>query len=346
MSEPQPGAAQRPNGTTGTVAPLTSPDKAIQRHLQDLAKVVPIHFRLPTLERVCAPASGRLWAIGGRPGSFKTGLVWNMAVNAAQMGRRVLMVTLELTPGELALLAVARFTGMGVRRIQAAFASEQPLPFNPIEQDRFNRARGELRGLELSLRIHAAATHGRMLRDVMASATRHEYDAIFVDHIGMIGRGNLKQERLAILDDAVDGLRALTDGEVRAGYTPFVCVTTPLNRESEREKGGKDGARRLPRMADFWGSSRIESDADAGIALEKRTIGADDDKEHPVSIVEAFVVKNRHGPHPKVVQLVANGETGKVGERLSAEKVEAAASLELPMPPGLPEDRPEPGWDG
>lgn len=360
MSEQQPGAAPKPNGSTPTVASLTSADVAIQQHLKDLAKIIPIHFRFPTLERVCAPASGRLWAIGGRPGSFKTGLVWNMAVNAAQTGRRVLMVTLELTPGELALLAVARFSGLGVRRIQAAHASEQPLMFSPIEQERFDLALKKLQALDLRLRLHGAAMHGRALKDVIASARRHRYDAIFIDHIAMVGRGGgSKDERFTVLDATIDTLRGLTDGEVEKGYTPFVCMTTPFGRDREKAKTGKDGERSLPRMSDFWGSSRIESDADTGIALEKRTTakeGDEKEKESPISLVEAFVVKNRHGPHPKVIQLIANGETGKVAERLPRKLAEASETQDLPLAPPPADDPdlspeppsgpPEPGWDG
>jgi replicative DNA helicase len=344
MTGQQQLAAPKPNGTSGTVIPLKSADTAMQEHLQGLGKQVPIPLGFPTMDRVCSPSSGRLWVIGGRPGAFKTGLVWNMAVNAAQSKRRALVVSLEVTPGELALMAVARFSGLGTRRIVAAHAEEHPLRFTPIELERFERARETLRSLDLYLRLHGAATHGRNLADVMASATRHRYDAIFVDHIGMIGRGAGQREELQLLGEAVDRLRALTDGEVVKGYTPFVCMTTPLNRESEREKSrGKEGERRFPRMSDFRGSSRLESDADAGIVLEKRDLGGENDS--PVAIVEALVVKNRHGPHPKFFQLVANGETQLVRERMSKDRAEAEASLDLPMPPGTP-DAPEPGWEG
>lgn len=323
---------------------MTSVDGAMDQHLLDLGRVVPIPFRLPTLERICAPASGRLWAIGGRPGSFKTGLVWNMAVNAAQLGRRVLMITLELTPGELALLAVARFSGLGVRRIQAAFAKEHPVGFTSIEQQRFDRARNDLRALDMHLRLHGASTHGREFADILKSATRHHYDAIFLDHVGMVGRSSSNRDRFETLDTTIDGLRSLTDGEIAKGYTPFVCMTTPLGRD--REKAQRKDEKSYPRMADFWGSSRIESDADAGIALEKRTTSENNEQQNPVSLVEAFVVKNRHGPHPRIIQLVANGETARVAERLRKEQAEAAESLELAMPPGLEDEPPEPGSNG
>jgi replicative DNA helicase len=351
MSEQQAAAAPKPSGTTSTATSLSSADAAMGEHLQDLARSVPIPLRFLTLERVCAPSSGRLWVIGGRPGSFKTGLVWNMAVNAAQLGRRVLVVTLEVSPGELALKAVARFSGLGERRIRAAFATEQPLAFTPIEQEKFDRARGQLRDLDLRLRLHGAA-NGRELKDVLESAKRHRYDAVFLDHVGMVGRASSNRDRFEILDATIDGMRGLTDGEIMKGYTPFVCMTTPLGRDREKERR-KEGERSFPRMADFWGSSRLESDADAGIMLEKRTTGDNDERESPVALVEAFVVKNRHGPHPKVIQLVANGETSRVVERVRKEQADAAETRDLPMAPPPadepempPEEAPEPGSAG
>lgn len=343
-TSPSPGSAPQQSGTSGTVMPLTSPQAAAGQQVEALRRLVRVPLLFPALERICAPASGRFWVLGGRPGSYKTVTMWNMAVNAARQKRRVLFVSLELTPGELALQALARFSGLGIRRIQAAHSEEEPHPFSDVERGRFDLAMAQLQELELHLRLHGGDTHGRSIRQVTESATRHRYDAVFLDHVGMIGRGDPRQE-MVVLSEAIDRLRALTDGEVVKGYTPFLLMATPLSRDIERGRPVKKGAEREPRMSDFRGSGRLESDADVGIILRKVQLKEED--RGAVDIVEALVVKNRQGPHPRLVQLVANGDTCLVAERKheqqgsTADPKTAEAAVEPLELPGL-----EPGWQG
>jgi replicative DNA helicase len=252
------------------------------------------------------PQSERLWVIGGRPGNFKTQWTWNLALGMAERRQRVLWVGLEQTPQESALQALARYSRIPLDRIALAHNAESGVNLTDKESDALVEADRKVASLDLFVRFHGAATHGRSLPDVIRSATRARFDAVFVDHLGMIGRGTGERD-LDSIPKAVDGLRALARGEVVQGYRPFVCVTSPLNRAIEQSED-----ERLPAMSDFRGSGLIESDADLAMVLRKRK--REDESESPDTI-DAFVLKNRQGRSPLVLQFEAQGAICLVTER-------------------------------
>jgi replicative DNA helicase len=249
------------------------------------------------------------WVIGGRPGSFKTGLLWNLALNAAEEGHRVLFVSLEMTPAELGMLALARFSALDRRCIEARFSDQRT--FNLDEQSRWTASVHRLQKLELNLRLHGAELHGRTLEDVMRSACRSRFDAVFIDHAGMIDRG--RGNELDALSRSIDRLRGLSRGEVAPGYRPWVVVTSQLSRVIDR--GGEKGEDRTPMLSDFRGSARFEHDADVAIGLQVQKRPANANEESRVSLLDGFVLKNRFGPSQQYLPFNANGATGMITER-------------------------------
>ena len=303
-----------PNATSSTAASestpsLQGPDSTVDLGLQRHKRAREIRISFPKLQRLCQPQSETFWVLGGRPGSFKTGLLWNLALNAAEAGQRVLVVSLEMTPGELGLLALSRFSGLDRRRIQANFRSQDPIPFSDAERAAWDDAVVRYQKLELRMRLHGAELHGRTLASVLRSATRIRFDAVFVDHAGMIDRG--ARHELESLGEAIHALRGLSRGEAARDYRPWVVLTSQLSRGIDR--GGEKGEDRTPLLADFRGSARFEHDADVALALQVMKRKTDD--ETPLSVLDAFVLKNRYGPAPAYVGFYANGATGLITER-------------------------------
>jgi hypothetical protein len=216
-------------------------------------------------------------------------------------------VTLEMTPAELGLLAVSRFSGMERNRIAAAFDPADPQPFTESEAAAFEAARLKWEGFERFLRLHDAEAQGRDINQILRSATRARFDFVFVDHLGMIGRDSDGHE-LALLNDAIHRLRGLSRGEHHQGYRPWVVATSQFNREKDKED-------RIPRLSDFRGAARIEHDTDVVIGLQKRKRKEGD--EGAWTQLDGFVLKNRNGPCPSVLLFDANGATGLVTERVA-----------------------------
>jgi len=301
MTKPTDDSSSPPN------VKLHSPDAAATESIAHLQRVLRLPVMYPRLQRLCRPQSESFWVLGGRPGAFKTALLWNLALNMAERKHRVLFVSLEMTPGEMALLGLARFTGIPRERIEDHFAREASRRFNDEEKSLWDNGVLTFQALELRMRIHGAAEHGRSIDDVIRSACRSRFDAVFIDHLGMIGRDSNGRE-LDVLNDAIHRLRGLSRGEEAKDYRPWVCATSQLNREIDK---GEEA--RIPRLSDFRGSARIEHDADVAIGLQKRArpTGIED----PVSFLDGFVLKNRHGPCPEVLLFEANGATCLVTER-------------------------------
>lgn len=314
MSEPTDGSATKLNGKRS----LHSPDEATGDSIAMLQRVNRLPVMYPRLQRICRPRSENFWVLGGRPGSFKTSLLWNLALNLTSRGRRALFVTLEMTPEEIALLAMAMFSGMERSRIEAHFAllQDDRVPFTPDEQHRWDEAVLRFQALEPVLRIHGAARHGRDIDAIIRSACRARFDAVFVDHLGMIGRESGGAE-LTLLGEAIHRLRGLSRGEAMDDYRPWVCATSQLNREIDKSRDNENEEERIPRLSDFRGSARIEHDADVAIALSKRrrSLGS----EAATTVLDGFVLKNRNGPCPAVVIWDANGPTGLITERTASD---------------------------
>lgn len=232
--------------------------------------------------------------------------MWNLALDMVSLKQRVLFVSLELTPGEMALQSVARYARIPLRAI-ARSQADGGSPLTEGQLAGLSVAADKLAQGEMYLRLHGAAEHGRDIEDVIRSATRTKFDAVFIDHVGMIGRdGGNELEKLSA---AIDRLRKLCRGQELKGYFPFVCATSPLKRDAATGDEEK-----LPAITDFRGSSRLDYDSDALVILRKRKRANAEEREDP-DVVDAFVLKNRQGPCPMVLQFEATGSQCTVVER-------------------------------
>jgi replicative DNA helicase len=222
----------------------------------------------------------------------------------ASLHQRVLFVTLEQTIGEIGVQSLARYSGVSVERLDLAYGREQ-LVLADAERERVEDATVKLAGLEMHLRIHGAERNGHTLDAVLRSATRARFDAVFVDHLGMIDRG--RGSELDAIPRAADALRRLARGGVVDSYTPFVCVTTPLSRKRDEDDH--------PKLSHLRGSGNLEYDADLVMVVQKRP--QPEESEAP-NVIDGFVLKNRKGREPLVMQFEAQGGISRVVERHSA----------------------------
>jgi replicative DNA helicase len=298
-----PAPKPRPNSSQGPQPkpPLTSLSSELDSGRQALKHWARVRTMWPRMQRLVSPALGQFWVIGGNPGNYKTQTMWNLALDMASCQHRVLFVSLEIEPWAMSLKAVSRFARIPLDRIKSSIADPDALTSAECEAEA--KAVSRIAELDLLMRMHGPK-NGRSTVEVLASACRNRFDAVFIDHLGMMARQ--ANSELDEIPKAVEAFRALSHGELVKDYSPLVCLASPLKRVEDASDD------RLPQMSDLRGSQRIESDADVVIILQKRP--AKEESGAP-DVVDGFVVKNRDGIAPVVLVLDANGSTCTVTER-------------------------------
>lgn len=145
----------------------------------------------------------------------------------------------------------------------------------------------------------------RRLEDLIATATRIRYDAIFVDYLQLVEAPGDDMARVAHVSKTLARLTGKGGGIVR-GYTPMVVAISQFNRSGIVDQRDND---RFPELTDLKGSSQIEQDADSVIFLHRFSTQKPHDPR-----VYAKIGKNRTGPAGDVIALDARPTLGYLEE--------------------------------
>lgn len=258
------------------------------------------HFRLgfPRLEELIYPTPGLYVVLGGKPGTFKTSLAWTWALNLSLSGLSVLWVGLEMPPEEMALMTVARLSGVPRRSILSGNLDLEELAKVTKAWASFENEDGIVCPL-----VHHGGC-GRDIVSVIASANRGDYDVVIVDYLQLIdSQDGGDYERVTRVSKELSRLSG-KQGGLRPGYKPMVVALSHFSRGAMKEQEEQD---RFPDARDYKGSSQVEQDADVALVLHQK-------KSEPEGVVYMKVVKNRYGPKGKILALHGNGPLGMVTE--------------------------------
>jgi replicative DNA helicase len=280
-----PQSSGRSNGVNGKQ--LVTPTQARETYEAELATMTPLVLGFPELNRLTRPASGQLFVLGGRPGMYKTTLALNMATNLAMQRKLVCWLGLESSPGALSTQMLARLSTVPLHRlIDSRVRGGKALDI--LDAGLVAEGSKKLRDeIDPYFSFHAA---GRPLAEVRETALGTKYHAIFVDHLGLVGRGS--GNKFDVIELALTFFRALSMGHITPSYRPFVCILSQLNREGEREAARTTGTF-IPRLDHLWGSGFIEADADTAVIMYGKH-----DLPDKTCTVKGIVRKNRQGPEP------------------------------------------------
>lgn len=221
----------------------------------------------PRLDRALCIAGGKLIVIGARPSVGKSALLLHLAMNALDAGRRVLLVSLEMSADEVIGRMTARQSGVPVQAISTHSLSETQLGrvvegFSLLPGDRFS-----------------VCTTARTAQDVRREALRMRADGgldlIVVDYLQLLDAGRKTSNRA----EAV-GVISRTLKLLAVELNIPVLTASQLSRASERNDA--------PRLSDLRESGSIEQDADAVLLLH-----AANEKENPER--DLTLAKNRQG---------------------------------------------------
>ncbi len=224
-------------------------------------------FGFSRIDDALTIAGGKLIVIGARPSVGKSALLLHLALNAIDAGRRVLLVSLEMSATEVIGRMVSRKSGIPAGRISNRNLSDDELgrvaeSFSLLPGDRF-----------------CIGTQAQTPRDVRREALRMRanggLDLIVMDYLQLMTPGQKAGNRTEAVGIISRGLKLLA---MELGVP--VLTASQLSRASERNDA--------PRLSDLRESGSIEQDADAVLLLH-----APDEKEKPTR--QLILAKNRQG---------------------------------------------------
>ena len=224
-------------------------------------------FGFSRIDDALTIAGGKLVVVGARPSVGKSALLLHLALNAIDAGRRVLLVSLEMSDTEIIGRMVSRKSGVPAGRISNRNLSGSEIEhvaesFALLPGDRF-----------------CISTSAQTPQDVRRVALRMKasggLDMIVVDYLQLLEAGRKTGSRVEAVGVISRKLKALAQ-ELEIP----VLTASQLNRASERNDA--------PRLSDLRESGSIEQDADAVILLH-----APDEKEKPAR--QLILAKNRQG---------------------------------------------------
>ena len=224
-------------------------------------------FGFSRIDDALTIAGGKLIVIGARPSVGKSALLLHLALNTIDAGRRVLLVSLEMSETEVIGRMVSRKSGIPAGRISNRNLSDDELgrvaeSFSLLPGDRF-----------------CIGTQAQTPRDVRREALRMRanggLDLIVMDYLQLMTPGQKAGNRTEAVGIISRGLKLLA---MELGVP--VLTASQLSRASERNDA--------PRLSDLRESGSIAQDADAVLLLH-----APDEKETPTR--QLILAKNRQG---------------------------------------------------
>lgn len=262
-------------------------EAAAQRR-QD-GSILGISTTLPRLNGWTGGLHGpRMVVLGGRPGTYKSALAWQILMRAASKGKPVGIISLEMGASELASRAIAHELKVNGHD----FASGYP----PTVREARAKMTDAMR--EWPIRIDDRSHRmGEIIARIVEWKYRYDIQLACVDYLQLIHHDKATN-RFLELSEISRQFKLLA---MRLGIP--MLVLAQLSREVEKEK-------RRPQLSDIRECGNIEQDADMVMFmhLEKGTDRFQDAHE-------LILAKQRGGPAREVMDLVVNGEHYFIGER-------------------------------
>lgn len=222
---------------------------------------------------------GNLYLVAGRPGSGKTALALQMAVNAAASGSRSLFVSIEMPPDQVGIRDLAYRAGLDLQKIR------DPARMSRDEwgslQEAVGATRDDLNILDASgLRMEQIESHAKRLKAMEG------LDFIVIDYLQLMASPSDMKKY-----EAVGRNSKLCKQLARKLALPVVLLSQ-VNRTSEHTSA------RRPQLSSLRDSGEVEESADAVMLVHREDYyRLQDDPDAALDYVaEIIVAKSRNGP--------------------------------------------------
>ena len=215
---------------------------------------------------------GQMVCIGARPSMGKTAIACQIAVHAAELGKNVLLFSLEMSSISLLQRFVSQISGVAHHWIRGG----------GMDMDDRAKAQAALFHLSEIQPIYMAelcATIPAIRAQMSKLSRKRKIDLVVIDYLQMISTvGN--RSRVEQITEISHGIKLLAKQ-----FDCAMVVPSQLSRESEKES-------REPRLSDLRDSGSIEQDSDL-VIFPHRLSGQEPDENHVRS--ELIVAKQRNG---------------------------------------------------
>lgn len=219
------------------------------------------------------------YIVAGRTASGKSSLAFNFATHAAQQGKRVGYITLEMSEQVLGLRYLSAITGMSGNYIERG-------QFNKAEAARIQEAAAMSENLDIH--IYDKTMYALNVEQLLAKFVedKNPLDILFIDYIGLFADSSEnEQERISSISGSLR--------KYARDFTIPIVTLAQLNRNVEHRES------KIPVLSDLRDSGSLEADASAVIMVYRHHYYAMMNGEKPVDKEDdarLIVAKNRHGP--------------------------------------------------
>lgn len=218
-----------------------------------------------------------LLIFAGRPGMGKTSFLMSVALNAARLGARIGIFSMEMGTEQIVQRIISMETGINMQKLRLGQLS-------PQEWSRFVHATGVLGNYRIFIDDTPAITPMQMRTKCRRLAREYGVDLIIVDYLQLMSSGGMyENNRVQEVSYISRGLKELA----RELNVP-VFSAAQLSRAVEQRQDKR------PQLSDLRESGSLEQDSDIVIFLYRDEI-YNEATEFP-NQAEIIVSKHRNGP--------------------------------------------------
>lgn len=214
--------------------------------------------------------------VAGRPGMGKTALATQIAAHAAVSGKRVMVISLEMSREQIVTRILAQRTAVDIKDLRTGTLADRPFA------DVLTSA-ASLHDLQLYIDDAPELTEV----DICHRARKIRPDLLIIDYLTLCRAARRETRRDLEVGNISRALKALAK---RLGIP--VVLLSQLNRSLE----SRNDKRPLP--SDLRDSGAIEQDADVILLLYRDEVYNPDSKD--AGIAEIIIGKQRNGPTGRV----------------------------------------------
>ena len=215
--------------------------------------------------------------VAARPGMGKTSLVNAIALNAAKNGRRVAMLSLEMSGKQLFIRMAGAESRIDTRKIREHDIAEAQFPI-------LLEAMGRLSELRIEVDESSMLTPSQLFSKCQHLKLRGGLDLVVIDYLGFMSSDTHRPSKVNEVSDISRGIK-----QVAKELDVSVLTAVQLSRAVEQRQNKR------PLLSDLRDSGAIEQDADVVMFIYRDEYYNPDTTERP-NIAEIDIAKHRNGP--------------------------------------------------